>query len=109
MYYHFKSIHRPDPSILQPVNITVEEEFWTDAMLDVPVLDGMLGKSPSGGADEIERTAFASMKGLPLRHRTIVTVERSGSRKVRPAFIQEVVLKCPRFLYQSQCEFSVDF
>jgi hypothetical protein len=90
-YYHFKSIHRPDPSIQQPVKITVEEEFWTDAMLDVPVLDGMLGKAPSGDAHENERTAFAAMKGLPLRHRTIVTVENSGSRQVHPAFIQKVV------------------
>jgi hypothetical protein len=90
-YYHFKSIHRPDPSIQQLVKITVEKEFWTDATLRVPVLDGMLGKAPFGDAHDIERSAFAAMKGLPLRHRTVVTVENSGSRKVHPAFIQEVI------------------
>ncbi len=90
-YYHFKSIHRPDPSIQRPVKITVEEEFWTDATLEVPVLDGMLGKAPFGDAHEVERTAFAAMKGLPLRHRTVVTVENSGSRQVHPAFLQEVI------------------
>jgi len=90
-YYHFKSIHRPDPSIQQPIKITVEEEFWTDATLEFPALDGILGKAPLGDAHEDERTAFSAMKGLPLRHRTVVTVESSGSRQVHPAFIQEVV------------------
>jgi hypothetical protein len=31
------------------------------------------------------------MKGLPLRHRTVVTVETSSSRQVHPAFVQEVI------------------
>lgn len=91
IYYHFKSIHRPDPSIQQPVKLTVEEEFWTDPALDFPVLEGFLGKAPLGDTHENEKTAFAAMKGLPLRHRTVVTVENSGSRQVHPAFVQEVV------------------
>jgi hypothetical protein len=90
-YYRFKSVHRPDARIQEPVKLIVEEEFWTDPTLDMPVLDSMLGKAPVGDAHESERTAFAIMKGLPLRHRTIVTIERAGARQAQPAFIQEVL------------------
>jgi hypothetical protein len=90
-YYRFRSVHRPDPSIQEPVKLIVEEEFWTDPTLDFPVLEGILGKAPIGDAHEHEKAAFSLMKGLPLRHRTTVTIERKGSRQVQPAFIQEVV------------------
>ena len=90
-YYRFRSVHRPDPHIQETVKLIVEEEFWTDPTLDLPVLETVLGKAPVGDAHENERVAFAAMKGLPLRHRTVVTVERAGDRQVQPAFLQEVL------------------
>jgi hypothetical protein len=90
-YYRFRAVHRPDPRIQDPVRLIVEEEFWTDATLNIPVLEGLLGKTPSGEAHETERATFAAMTGLPLRHRTVVTIEKTGSSQVQPGFVQEIV------------------
>ncbi len=90
-YYRFKSIQRPDPRNEESVRLTVEEEFWMDPTLDAPVLEGILGQTPVGDSHQNERVAFAVMKGLPLRHRTVVTIERGGARQTQPAFIQEIV------------------
>ena len=43
IYYRFRSVHRPDPQIQEPVRLIVEDEFWTDPNLNAPGLDTFMG------------------------------------------------------------------
>lgn len=100
-YFHFKVTYTPDPNVViytpegKPSQVRVvlvaNEEFWVDLSVEAPAVDQLLGKAPLGGGDRDVSEAFSKMKGLPLRHRRTVTVERDGVPQATPPFTQEVV------------------
>ena len=69
----------------------VDEEFWVDPSIDMPVLDEILQKLPPGAQNEKIRAAHLEMKGITLRYKRTVVVERNGSPSKEPAYLEEVV------------------
>lgn len=91
-YFQFKSIYKPDPAVTRDrIVMNVDEEFWVDPSLDAPALDSFLGKAPAGVRNGPIRAAYAVMKGLPLRSKRTVIVERDGQPGKPSQFFSDVV------------------
>lgn len=91
-YYRFKSVYKPDPAVTrEPIVLKVDEEFWVDPELNAPALDDILGKAPAGTRNGPVRQAYAVMKGVPLRTKRVVVVERDGQPSKPTEFFSEVV------------------